>query len=129
MVGSACTPWVRPMQGVCRNSSARRRSTLAHARDARAQELARIADLERERGVERVARGHPEVQPARRLAHRLRDLREERDHVVAHLALDLGHARDVDARAGAQLGGGRAGITPRAASSSETASSTSSQRW
>ena len=40
-------------------------------------------------------------------AHRLGDLRQERDHVVAHLALDLGHARHVDARPRAQLGGRR----------------------
>ena len=73
----------------------------AHARDARLQDLARIANLERERGVDRVVRSHPEVQPAALRAHRLRHLREEGDHVVAHLALDLGHPANVDARAGA----------------------------
>ena len=52
-----------------------------------------VADLQRERGVDHVARRHPEVDEARVGADVLGDVGQERDHVVAHLALDLGDAR------------------------------------
>ena len=63
------------------------------------QQVARGADLQRERGVEHVARRHPVVDEARVGTDVLGDAGEERDHVVLHLALDLGDARGVEAGA------------------------------
>ena len=98
VVGSACTPWVRPMHGVCWNSRARRASTRRRRSTPAASIRARVADLERERGVEHVARGEPVVHVARVGADLLRERGRERDHVVAHALLDLGDARRIDRR-------------------------------
>ena len=65
---------------------------------------------------------------ARVRADVLGDAGEERDHVVLHLALDLGDARGVEAGAPADRSSAAPGITPRSASTSQTASSTRSQK-
>ena len=68
VVGSAWTPWVRPIIGVCRNSSARTSIARSAALDAVDQQLAGVAQLQRERGVDHVGRGQAVVEPARVLA-------------------------------------------------------------
>jgi hypothetical protein len=75
---------------------------LAHTIDAFADESARIADLQRQRRVQHVAGRHPIVEPARLGPDALGDAREERDHVVPDVPLDLRHPVRVDAGAGAQ---------------------------
>ena len=60
------------------------------------QQDARLADLERQGGIDDVARRHAVVDPARIRSDVLRDVGQERDHIVAHLALDLGDARHVE---------------------------------
>ena len=102
----------------------------AQALDARREEPPRVADLERERGVEHVARGDAVVHVARVGADRApRASVSERDHVVAHALLDLGDARRIDRRlARGSPRAPRRGIKPRSACTSQTASSTSSQR-
>jgi hypothetical protein len=58
--------------------------------------VARGHELQRERGVEDVGRRHAEVEPARRLAGQLLDVREEGDDVVARALLVLEDARRVE---------------------------------
>src|SRR6185503_588441 len=60
------------------------------------QEIGRVAELQRERRVDDVARRISEVQEAALVAHRLGHRRYEGDHVVLHLRLDLLHPSDVD---------------------------------
>ena len=55
-------------------------------------ERARLADLERERGVEHVRRRQPVVEPAPLVAELLGDRVDERGDVVVRPRLDLGHA-------------------------------------
>ena len=100
-----------------------RRSTPASSRRAG------VADLERQRGVDHVGRRHAVVDEARRRADVLGDVGQERDHVVAHARLDLGDARRRRSAARARISASASGgISPRSASTSQTASSTSSQR-
>ena len=99
VVGSAWTPWVRPMIGVCRNSSARSGGGLLHRVDARQQDLARIAQLQREGRVDDVGGRQPVVEPAALLADELGHRLGEREHVVMGAALDLADPLDVDAGA------------------------------
>ena len=65
VVGSAWTPWVRPMMGVCWNSSARRFERGCEREDAGADEGGGFAELEGLRGVDYVGGGEAVVQPAR----------------------------------------------------------------
>ena len=55
-----------------------------------------VAQQDRERGVEDVARRHAAMEPACVVADELLDVREERDHVVLGGALDLLDARRVE---------------------------------
>ena len=62
-------------------------------------DLARVADLERERGVEDVGGGEPVVDPAPRVAaDRLGDDIDERGDVVVGRALALGDGLDLERR-------------------------------
>ena len=100
MIGSAWMPCERPIAGVARCSSARRRQA-ARSRSIAGQDLvAASTSVERQRRVEHVGRRHAQVQPARRLAGQLLDVGQERDHVVARALLVLQDAR------GIQLAGG-----------------------
>ena len=126
VVGSACTPWCAP----CTASSGAprpRQRRVARALDARQQQAAGVAELQRERGVDDVRRGEPVVEPARVLADLLGDRLREGDDVVVRAPLDLLRAGDVDARAGADRLHASAGTTPSSAHASSAASSTSSQ--
>ncbi len=70
----------------------------AQAFHAGGEQHARVADLERERGVEHVARGEPVVDVARVGADLLGERGGERDHIVTDALLDLGDARRIDGR-------------------------------
>ena len=66
VVGSACTPWVRPMHGrVLELARARARARGAARSTPASSSAPGVADLERERGVEHVARRHAVVHEAR----------------------------------------------------------------
>ena len=93
MIGSAWMPCERPIIGVARCSSARRRQARAQLVEPVEDLVGRVDELERERGVEHVGRRHAEVQPARGLAGQLLDVGQERDDVVARALLDLEDAR------------------------------------
>ena len=75
VVGSACTPCVRPTQSVSTCSRARRGERPHERVSARDDHLARRAQLQRERRVEHVRGGQPEVDPAPRLAGATRPAR------------------------------------------------------
>jgi hypothetical protein len=53
------------------------------------QQLARVADLEREPGVDDVGRGQPVVKPAAGVAELARDHVDERGHIVVDARFDL----------------------------------------
>ena len=99
VVGSACTPWVRPMHGVSRCSSARAIDRGERAVEPAEQLGAGVAQLQRERRCRRrrttSARSGTS---ARRSPDLLGDRLGERDHVVVRAPLDLLRALDVDAR-------------------------------
>ena len=99
VVGSAWIPWRAPdaRRGLVFERAAPQRGERRVAIGE--QQVAGGADLERERGVDHVARRHAVVDEARVGTDVLGDAGGERDHVVLHLALDLGDARDVEARA------------------------------
>ena len=82
---------------------------LAHPFDSGADQGAGIAYLEGECGVEHITGGHPMVQPARRRPDALGHGGQERDDVVAHLGLDLGHPGRIHRGAGAEGLDGRPG--------------------
>ena len=97
VIGSAWTEWVRPIITVSACSRAfasERRDELIHLHQ---QQVRRVAALERQRGVDHVARRQAEVDEAAFLAHRLGDLADEGDHVVVGRLLQLGDPLDVDA--------------------------------
>ena len=98
VIGSACTPCVRPIIGVRRCLERARRRRRAARRDQRRMTSHRLAHLQRLRGVDDVRRGETEVQPARRRADVFGDRGGERDHVVLGGLLDLLDAGDVEAR-------------------------------
>jgi len=106
-MGSAWMPCERPMAGVARCSSARRRQA-ASRRIAPREDLVGGGDeLQRERRVEHVGRRHAEMQPARGLTGELLDVREERDDVVARALLVLEDARRIQLAGGLRLDGDR----------------------
>ena len=92
VVGSACTPCVRPIVSVSRCSSARRDDRGERAVDAFDDQPARLLDLQRERRVEDVGGREPVVEPAPVLAEPLGDRVDERRDVVVRPLLDLAHA-------------------------------------
>ena len=93
VVGSAWMPCERPMQTV-------RAVLLGAAHDRgesrgrcpRRSSVARVADLQRERGVDDVGRGEPVVDPAALRPELLGDRVDEGGEVVVGRLLDLGHA-------------------------------------
>ena len=128
VIGSACTPCVRPIIGVRRCSSARGPHGARPARRGpRGSDRRPRASGGPERRVDDVGRGQAEVQPARRGPDLLGHGGRERDHVVLRRLLDLVDARDVEAAPGR---GARApprrARCPRSAIASAAASSTSS---
>ena len=70
------------------------------------QQVGGGGQLQGKRGVEQVRGGHAEVQIARIGPDHLFDVREERDHVVPGLCLDLRDPLRVDQRHPVSLGGG-----------------------
>ena len=72
------------------------RTASASAVEVRQDQVARLAHLERLRGVDDVRRGEAEVQPARRRPDLLGHRRRERDDVVLRRLLDLLDAGDVE---------------------------------
>ena len=94
VVGSACTPCVRPMHGVLRCSQRPRQHRGERAVEAGEQLDAGRAQLQREPRVDDVGGRQAVVEPARLLAHLLGDRLGERDHVVVRAPLDLPGALD-----------------------------------
>ena len=91
------------------------------------EELAGVAELERERRVDDVAARQPEVEVAALRPDGLGDLADEGDDVVVGRLLDLGDPLGIDARpAPRSPRAPRPGTTPRAAWARLTASSTRS---
>ena len=106
VIGSACTPCVRPIIGVRRCSSARSRTASIRPAMPLTIRSQACAHLHRLRGIDDVGRGQAEVQPARRRPDLLGDGRRERDDVVLRGLLDLLDAGDVERGPGAQLARG-----------------------
>ena len=98
VIGSACTPCVRPIIGVRRCSSARVCTACISASRSLEDQVARLAHLQGLRGVDDVGRRHAEVQPARRGADVLGHGGREGDDVVLGDLFDFLDARDVEAR-------------------------------
>ena len=88
-MGSACTPWVRPIMIV--SLWARAFSLIASMRiiDVRDDDLGRLPEPQREGGIDDIVRGEPEVDILPGLADGLFQLVDEGRHVVFGLALDL----------------------------------------
>ena len=102
VVGSACTPCVRPICSVARCSSARA-TTTASARSSPARISAPASRIcSGERGVDDVGRGEPVVEPAALLAELLGDGVDERGGVVVERRLELGDALGVGGTAPAR---------------------------
>ena len=99
VMGSACTPWVRPIIGVCLVLGARASCTASRsAVQVREDQVAGVAHQHRERGVDHVRGGEAVVEPAPLGPDVLGHVRDERDHVVLDFLLDRVDARDVEAR-------------------------------
>ena len=100
MIGSACTPCVRPICGVCAKFLRARGQHFAEFHQRRFDQARSFAHQQGLRGVHHIVRGHSVVQPARRgrIADRFADVHGERDHVVLHARFDFVDARDIDFR-------------------------------
>ena len=85
---------------------------LSELREVRKNEVARLAHLQRLRGVDHVRRGHAEVQPPRRWTDLFGHRRGERNDVVLCGLFDLFDAGDVEAAAFADVAGGLGGNNP-----------------
>ena len=113
VIGSAWTPCVRPIIGVCLCSSARARTASREPLEIGEDHVARVAHLQRLRGIDDVRRGEPEVEPSGGGPDLLGDRGGERDDVVLGRRLDLLDARDVEpaprADVGGRVGGDQAG--------------------
>ncbi len=99
VVGSACTPWVRPTHSVSDVLARARRERRDELARARHEHLAGGAQLQRERGVEHVRGGQAEVDPAPGLARRGGEHVDERGHVVVGDLLALVDRLDGEAGA------------------------------
>ena len=110
MVGSAWMPWVRPMVGVCLNSSARVRRTSAR-RTIPSDDGGGFSELEGLGGVDDVGGGEAVVEPAGGvgICDVLGDGGGEGDYVVSDFGFDLLDARDGEAAAIADGVGGDLG--------------------
>ena len=127
VVGSAWMPCVRPTIGVSRNSRARAAIADSSCGRGREDAIERARHLQRERGVDDVARREPVVHPrAGGLTDaRLHDVDERGDVVVGDL-LALVHRGDVDPRALAHRARGVGRARRRAAAHASTASTSTS---
>ena len=103
VVGSACTPCVRPTQSVPACSRARAASVATSSRAPGDDHLAGGAQLQRERGVEHVRGGQAEVDPAARRPGRGGEHVHERGHVVVGDALALVDRLDREGRGADRL--------------------------
>ncbi len=113
MVGSAWTPWVRPMMGVCLNSMARLLEDFGERDDAGADDGGGFLELEGLRGVDDVGGGEAVVEPAGLASGSgdvLGDGGGEGDDVVADFGFDRVDAVDGEAALVADgVGGGLRG--------------------
>ena len=91
VVGSTCTPCVRPIVSVSRCSFARRITARCPIEACHGRGTG-LAELERERRVEDVRRGEAVVEEPAVLAQLLRDRVDEGRDVVLRLRLELGDA-------------------------------------
>ena len=114
VMGSAWTPWVRPICTVCLNSSARRLSTSRRSsRSCRTMADGLLQD-QRLGGIHDVVGSQAVVEPARRFGvpgggHGFGHRGGEGDDVVLDVALDFVDALDVEAGVGAQEARGLVG--------------------
>ena len=130
VVGSACTPCVRPMQMSSRCSPRLLEDRVLRPLEPRQQERACRADLERERRVDDVGRGQPVMNPApvrarRRPRRRPRDAARSCCVSRSSSATRSGLGGCARSRISATTS---AGTAPSSAQASRAASSTSSQR-
>ena len=127
VIGSACTPCVRPIIGVRRCSSARSRTaSISPAMSLTIRSQASRIWM-RLRGVDDVGGGEPEVEPARGGSDVLRDGGREGDDVVLRDLLDLlDPARCRTPPFARSSRAASAGTSPASAIASVAASSTSS---
>ena len=116
-----------PAITVVRCSSARRLVTREQPLEPPEEQVARLAELQRQGRVEQVGRRQPVVDPPARLADRLADDLDERRHVVLRDALELGDALEVERRSLADRRASSSGIAPSRAHASTARTSTSSQ--
>ena len=114
VIGSACTPCVRPIIGVRRCSSARVRTACISPSRPFEDQVAGLAHLQGLRGVDDVGGRQAEVQPARRRADVLGHRGRERDDVVLGDLLDFFDAGDVEGAALADVARGIGGHDPGA---------------
>ena len=134
MVGSAWMPWLRPIVGVQLVLEGAPLQGLQHRVELGQDQVGGALELDRQRRVEQVGGGQPEMEESRLLAADLLDMGEEGDHVVPRERLDL---LDPAPGRSAARGGlrswrprsrtGSGGTAPIAAIASAAASSTSSQ--
>ena len=96
VMGSACTPWVRPIITVSLWRTGEGAQHAAQALLSGDEQVGGVAQLQRGRGVPHVGGGQAHVDEARVLAEMLLQVREEGDHLVLHAGQDLLDARDVD---------------------------------
>ncbi len=129
VVGSACTPCVRPICSVRRCSSARAVDDGERAVDPVEDQRARGAHLERERRVDDVRGGEPVVEPAALLAEPLGHRVDERGGVVVERRPRSRRPAPASARSRSRAAprAASAGTTPSSAQAAVAASSTSSQ--
>ena len=96
VMGSACTPWVRPIMTVSRCSSARRCRMRPSLLVSSSSSAPGRPQLQRQPGVEHVGRREPVVDVLGALPHVLGHAAHEGDDVVLGGLLDLVHPVDVE---------------------------------
>ena len=89
-------PWLRPMVGVYLCSKARRFSAASSASTSVISMIGGARELHSEARVEHIGRRHALMHEARLGPDDFGEMRQEGDHVVLDLALDLVDARDVE---------------------------------
>ena len=131
VVGSAWMPCERPMQIVERCAARPRHDGGERTVDAGEQQLARVADLQRQRGVEDVRRREPVVHPAalraELLLRRRRRTRRGRGRCCRSISATRSGVGG-DGSRHAPTAASSTGTAPSSAQASSAASSTSSQR-
>ena len=90
VIGSACTPWVRPIIGVwLMLQCPRSRTAASSASQIGKEHVARLPELKGECRVEDVRRRQPEMQPSRGWPHVLGDSRGKGNDVVPRDLFEL----------------------------------------